>query len=57
MALKLQSKTRLEGPAIFPAASLSDYRNHTEALRALVNRDLLRVLAGHEDQDATRFGK
>jgi hypothetical protein len=54
---KLRNKTRLEGPAIFPAAGLRDYRNRTEALRALVNRDLLRVLAGHEDQDATRFGK
>ena len=53
----LQHKSRLEGSAIFPAAGLRDFRNRTEALRALVNRDLLRVLAGHEDRDATRFGK
>jgi hypothetical protein len=31
---RLQIKTRLEGPAIFPAAGLRDYRNRTEALRA-----------------------
>ena len=52
----LQTKARLEGPAIFPAACLRDYRNRTQSLQALANRDLLRVLAGHEEQDAERFG-
>ena len=54
---RLQHGKRLAQPAIFPAACLRDYRDRTEALRALVNRDLLRLLAGHEDQDATRFTK
>ena len=52
---RLQHKRRLSQPGIFPAACLRDYSNRTEALRALVNRDLLRLLAGHEDHDATRF--
>ena len=50
---RLQNKTQ----SIFPAACLHDYRNRTEALRALANRDLLRLLAGHEDHDASRFTK
>src|SRR5262249_23207317 len=54
---RLQTKTRLTGPAIFPAACLRDYRRQTEALQALANRDLLQVLAGHESQDAARFNK
>jgi len=54
---RLQTKTRLTGPAIFPAACLRDYRSRTEALQALANRDLLRVLAGHEDQDAAKLAK
>src|SRR5262245_48935161 len=54
---RLQHGKRLAQPAIFPAACLCDYRDRTEALRALVNRDLLRLLAGHEDQDAARFTK
>jgi hypothetical protein len=54
---RLQKKARLEGPAIFPAACLRDYRSRTEALQALANRDLLRAFAGHEDQDAAQFAK
>ena len=42
---------------IFPAACLRDYRNRTEALRALANHDLLRLLAGREQQDAARFDR
>ena len=42
-------------PSIFPHDCLHDYRNRAEALRALANRDLLRLFAGHEDQDALRF--
>jgi hypothetical protein len=61
---KLQHKHRLEtngrrqlrkGSPLFPARCLHDYRDRTEALRASANRDLLRLIAGHEDQDATRF--
>ena len=52
---RLQHGKSLAQPAIFPAACLRNYRNRTEALRALANRDLLRLLAGHEDKDATRF--
>jgi hypothetical protein len=40
-----------------PAACLREYRERTEALQALANRDLLRALAGHEDRDATWFAK
>jgi hypothetical protein len=48
-------KDRRHKPAIFPHDCLHDYRNRAEALRALANRDLLRLFAGHEDQDALRF--
>ena len=40
---------------VFPAACLNDFRNRTELLRALANRDLLRLLAGHEEQEAAKF--
>ena len=52
---RLGHKDRLPGPRIFPAASLRDYRDRTEALRADANRDLLRLIAGHEDRDSARF--
>src|SRR5215471_6930243 len=52
---RLEAKDRQLRPSIFPAGCLRDYRNRTEALRAVANRDLLRLLAGHEDQDAARF--
>jgi hypothetical protein len=42
---------------VFPAACLNDFRNRTELLRALANRDLLRLLAGHEEQEAARLGE
>lgn len=48
---------RLQRPAIFPRACLADYRNRTDALRALANRDLLGLLAGREGQDAERLGR
>jgi hypothetical protein len=53
----LAALRRLPQRVIFPAACLRDFSDRTEALRALVNRDLLRLLAGHEDQDAARFTK
>jgi hypothetical protein len=55
--IALAALTHLPQPQIFPAACVRDYRNRTESLRALANRDLLRLLAGHEDQDAARFAK
>ena len=48
-------KDRRHKSAIFPHDCLHDYRNRAEALRAQANRDLLRLFAGHEDQDALRF--
>jgi hypothetical protein len=52
---RLRAKDRLPGKRVFPVECLNDFRNRTERLRALANRDLLRLLAGHEDQDAARF--
>jgi len=52
---RLETKDRQLRPLIFPASCLRDYRNRTEALRAVANRDLLRILAGREGQDAARF--
>jgi len=34
-----------------------DYRNRTERLRAEANRDLLRLISGHEDNEAERLGR
>jgi hypothetical protein len=42
---------------IFPSEFLRKFRHQTEELRATANRDLLRLLAGREDQDAKRFAK
>jgi hypothetical protein len=52
---RLEAKDRQLRPLIFPAGCLRDYRNRTEALRAVANRDLIRILAGREDRDAARF--
>ena len=54
---RLETKDRQFRPSIFPAGCLRDYRNRTEALRAVANRDLLRLLAGHEDRAASRFSR
>jgi hypothetical protein len=48
---KLETKAR----RIFPTDFLHGYRSRAEALRAETNRDLLHILAGHEEQDAVRF--
>ncbi len=53
--IALAALRQLPQPEIFPAACVRDYRDRTEALRALANRDLLRHLSGYEDQDAARF--
>ena len=54
---RLELKDRQHRPSIFPAGCLRDYRNRTEALRAVANRDLLRLFAGREDHEAERFGR
>jgi hypothetical protein len=54
---RLDTKDRQLRPLIFPAGCLRDYRNRTEALRAVANRDLLRILAAREDRDVARFAK
>jgi hypothetical protein len=53
----LQRLDRLQKPGIFPLDCLPDFRNRTEELRAVANRDLLRLFAGREDHDAERFGR
>jgi hypothetical protein len=54
---KLEKKDRSPGLRIFSIGFLRDFHNRTEALRAEVNRDLLRLIAGHEDADTLRFRK
>lgn len=54
---RLETKDRQVRPTIFPAGCLRDYRNRTEALRAVANRELLRLFAGREDRDAARYTK
>ncbi|MBZ5504054.1 MAG: hypothetical protein LAO78_01085 [Acidobacteriia bacterium] len=53
----LQRKDRLQAPGIFPRDLLLSCRNRTEALRAQINRDLLHLIAGHEEQEAERFSQ
>ena len=52
---KLETKARPQGRRIFPTGFLHGYRNRTEVLRAETNRDLLRMIAEYEGQDASRF--
>ncbi len=47
---------RLQYNPTFSRACLTSLHNRTEALRALANRDLLRMLTGREERDALRFG-
>ena len=54
---RLQKQGRLQKPAIFPQHCLRDFRNRTQELRAVANRDLLRLFAGREDHDAERSGR
>jgi len=42
---------------IFSADCLRELHNRTEALRAVANRDLLRLVTGREERDATRFSR
>jgi hypothetical protein len=52
----LQRKDRPHSAGIFPPDFLLSYRDRTEALRAQANRDLLRLLAGREEEEAEQFG-
>ena len=54
---RLQKQGGLQKPAIFPQHCLRDFRNRTQELRAVANRDLLRLFAGREDHDAIRSGR
>jgi hypothetical protein len=53
----LQRKDRPHAAGIFPPDFLLSYRDRTETLRAEANRDLLRLLAGHEEEEAEQFGR
>jgi hypothetical protein len=55
VALDALDKLENKAHRIFPTGFLHGYRSRAELLRAETNRDLLRVLAGHEDQEAARF--
>jgi hypothetical protein len=44
------------GLRIFTEVCLREYRDRTQALQAQANRDLLRLMAAHEDQHAERSG-
>ena len=52
---RIHATGRTYGPRIFPDGVLDSYQDRTEALRAEANRDLLRLISGHEDHEALRF--
>jgi hypothetical protein len=52
----LQRKDRPHS-GLFPPDFLLSYRDRTEALRAEANRDMLRMLAGHEEEEAEQFSR
>ena len=56
IALDALDKLEAKAYRIFPTGFLHGYRNRAEVLRAETNRDLLRIIAGREDQDAEHFG-
>jgi hypothetical protein len=56
VALDALDKLERKAHRIFPTGFLHGYRSRAEVLRAETNRDLLRILAGREDQDAEHFG-
>jgi hypothetical protein len=54
------NKVRTQGRddlRVFSAVCLREFRNRTETLQAEANRDLLRLIAAHEDRQAERFGR
>jgi hypothetical protein len=56
VALDALDKLETKAYRVFPTGFLHGYRSRAEVLRAETNRDLLRILAGREDQDAEHFG-
>jgi hypothetical protein len=48
---------RLQYSPVFSRTGLNSLHNRTEALRALANRDLLRLLTAREERDASRFSR
>lgn len=48
---------RLQYSGIFSRACLNALHNRTEALRALANRDLLRLFTGREEREVSRFSR
>jgi hypothetical protein len=54
---RLETKDRQRTGRAFAPGFLHDYRNRTEALRAQANRDLLRLIAAREEQEAERFSQ
>ena len=53
-----QSRSRMHarnGLRIFTGVCLREYRDRTQALQAQANRDLLRLMATHEEQEAGSF--
>jgi hypothetical protein len=55
IALAALDKLETRARRIFPTDFLQGYRSRAEVLRAETNRDLLRLMAEHEEQDAARL--
>ena len=56
LEIKARYQSRRDRP-IFPRGFLLEYHSRTEILRAEANRDLLRMIAGHEEREAAQFAK
>ncbi len=54
---RLEFKDRFHKPQAFPAGFLRGYRSRIEVLSAQTNCDLLRMIAGREEQEAGRVGR
>jgi hypothetical protein len=52
---RLRKQNRRLRPDAFPITCLTDFRLQTETLQASANRDLLRLMATREEQEAERL--
>ena len=52
---RLRKQNRRLRPGAFPLVCLNDFRCQTETLQASANRDLLRLMATREEQEAERL--
>src|SRR5262249_5791479 len=52
---RLRKHDRRLRPSAFPLACLNDFRCQTEALQAMANRDLLRLMATREEKQAEKL--